>query len=638
METAQFDAEFADAVVRSFRDDAIRTAVLIDDEFPTYLQMRGAAVEDEFKEIGRAANLYGFFHQRGLICDIENWRKPDEADLDLIDKVRKSDLVVLDYRLGTGGPKTALEILRHLAVSSHFNLVVLYTNDPLSKVALSAAAAMRGLAPPHPKSVPTAEALAEAEAILNREEFREVDATALAAYLARGETPWMPDLQAAMTEAEIHLRSLRPLTDHVARSWIKEVSEGHMPTGGPLLELRCDLTNAGTMWIHCGSCFVAVVDKLKPGNDEDEGTYVWNRVGAALRAWRPNFYRLVLSDIQNALELEAVTDHEAWLDDNLCLGLGLYLLESDDAAAGKMEAGAVAGSAQSLIDRFVDLIRRRLATHVKITETATSVLSARLSTALGASRPGETGRHVRARELAHVAPDAACDWRGKVLPAVNAFMISDEFRGDHITTGSVLRSGESDYWLCASPACDLEPRETGPVLLQLIRLTPIGPSTDKYSTGEHIVITTGKGPAVLTALNAVNRQPSLKVVLLPNGTGVVRVGTAAPVLTGWIASTIAPSAFDSALVRAPPPAAAAEPMIKAPAETVAELALGALEEAALTPQAEAPAQAEEPAPASHSGGGVAFTVVAQLRGTFATRFLLAAGQHLSRVGVDFIDL
>ncbi|MBZ9801178.1 response regulator receiver domain [Mesorhizobium sp. ES1-6] len=631
METAQFDANFADAVVRSFRDDAIRTAVLIDDQFPTYLQMRGAAVENEFEEVGRAANLYGFFHQRGLICDIENWRKPDEADLDLIDKVRKSDLVVLDYQLGVGGPKTALEILRHLAVSAHFNLVVLYTNDSLSKVALSAAAAMRGVATPDPKLVPSAEVLGEAEAILDREEFREVDADGLVAYLTRGETPWKDDLQAAMTEADMHLRSLRPLTDHVARSWIKQVSGGYVPVDGPLIELRCNLADASTIWIHGGSCFVAVVDKQKAGDDQAEGIYVWNRIGAALRAWRPNFYRLMLSDIQNTLELEAVTDHEAWLDDNLCLGLGLYLLESDDAAAGKMEGGAVAGSAQSLIDRFVDLIRRRLATHVKITETATSVISARLSTALGPPRPGETGRHVRARELAHVAADAACEWQEKVLPAVNAFMISDEFRGGHITTGSVLRSGETDYWLCVSPACDLEPRATGPVLLQLIRLTK-GPSTDKYSTGEHIVITTQKGPAVLTALNALNRQPSLKVVLLPNGTGVVREGAAAPVLTGWFASGMAPSAFDP-VIGAPPPAAA-EPVIEATAETVAEPDLAAVVEA--TPGA--PVEARQPAPAAHTGGGIAFTVVAQLRGTFATRFLMSAGQHLSRVGVDFIDL
>lgn len=632
METAQFDADFADAVVRSFRDDAIRTAVLIDDQFPTYLQIRAAGVEYEFKEIDRATNLYGFFHQRGLICDIENWRKPDEADLDLIDKVRKSDLVVLDYQLGAGGPKTALEILRHLAVSAHFNLVVLYTNDPLSKVALSAAAAMRGVAPPEPKLVPTAAVLGEAEAILDREEFREVDAGRLVSYLARGETPWRADLQAAMTEAEIHLRNLRALTDHVARSWIRQVSGGYTPVECPLLDLHCDFADAATMWIHCGSCFVAVVDKQKAGDDQDEGAYVWNRVGAALRAWRPNFYRLVLSEIQNALELEAVTDHEAWLDDNLCLGLGLYLLESDDAATGKTKAGVVAGSAQSLIDRFVDLIRRRLATHVKITETATSVLSARLSTTLGAPRPGETGRHVRARELAHVAPNATCEWQEKVLPAVNAFMISDEFRGGHITTGSVLRSGETDYWLCVSPACDLEPRETGPVLLQLIRLSK-GPSTDKYSTGEHVVINTDRGPVVLTALNALNRQPSLKAVLLPNGTGVVREGKAAPVLIGWFASTMASGVLGLAVVGADVPAAASKPVIEAPADTVSETAPAAPE-----PAREAAAEAGEPTLAASSGGRITFTVIAQLRGTFATRFLLAAGQHLSRVGVDFIDL
>lgn len=611
METAQFDADFADAVVRSFRDDAIRTAVLIDDQFPSYLQMRRPNLENDFKEVRRAENLYNFFHQRGLICDIENWRNPEEADLELIDKARKSDLVVLDYQLGTSGPRTALEILRHLAVSAHFNLVVLYTNDPLTKVALSAAAAMRGVALPDQKLVPTAEVLGEAAAILDREEFREVDSAGLVAYLTRGDTPWQADMQTAMAEVGMHLRSLRPLTDHVARSWIQQVTDGYTPVEGPLLELRCDISVSGTIWIHCGSCFVAVVDKLKTGAEQDEGSYVWNRMGAALRAWRPNFYRLVLSEIQNALELEAVADHETWLDDNLCLGLGLYLLESDDAAAGKMEAGAVAGSAQSLIDRFVDLIRRRLATHAKITETATSVLSARLSTGLGAPLLGETGRHTRARQLAHVAGEAPCDWQGNVLPAVNAFMMSDEFRGGHITTGSVLRSEEGQYWLCVSPACDLEPRETGPVLLQLLRLSPRA-SSNKYSTGQYIVIATGEGPKVLTALNEINRQPSLKVVLLPNGTSVLRNGKVAPTLTGWFASTITPGAVSPAGAVATSPVAST--MVK-----------------------ERLAEAGAPAPAA-GVGGIAFTVVAQLRGTFATRFLLAAGQHLSRVGVDFIDL
>jgi hypothetical protein len=250
------------------------------------------------------------------------------------------------------------------------------------------------------------------------------------------------------------------------------------------------------------------------------------------------------------------------------------------------------------------------------------MLSARLSTPLGAPRPGETGRHVRARELAHVASDAPCEWKEKVLPAINAFMISDEFRGAHITTGSVLRSGETDYWLCVSPACDHEPREAGPILLQLIGLSK-GKSTERYSTGEHIVINTNDGPAVLTALNSLNRQPSLKVVLLPNGTGVVREGNAAPVLTGWFASAMTPGAAANGAAEH---AVAEEPAMELLAETATEPAPKGLGSAAA------------PALAAKNGSSTAFTVVAQLRGTFATRFLLAAGQHLSRVGVDYIDL
>lgn len=613
MELAQFDAEFANAVVRSFRDDAIRTAVLIDDEFPTYRQMHDDEAKKKFKELDRAINLYGFFHQRGLICDIENWRNLGDAELDLINKVRKSDLVVLDYRLGAAGPKAALQILRQLAISPHFNLVVIYTNDPLSNVALSAAAAMRGVAPPEQKLVPNDDVLGEAEEILDREEFREVNAGFLASYLTHGKTQWKGDLQAAMQDAGLDLRNLRALTDHVARRWIRQVSGDHTPEEGRVLDLHCNIADTNTMWIHCGSCFVAVVGKQSAGDTQEEGSYVWERLDRALRAWQPNYYRLVLSEIQNALELEAIVDHEAWLDDNLCLGLGLYLLESDQAAAGKIAAGVVAGSAQKLIDRFVDIIRRRLATHVKVTDTATNLLLARLSTPLVDPRPTETGRHVRARELAHVSPDAQCDWGGKVLPAINAFMISDEFRGGHITTGSVLQSGGKDFWLCVSPACDLEPRETGPVLLQLIKLRN-GSSKSKYSTGERIVINTQDGPIVLTALNEDTRQPSLKVVVLPNGTGVVREADAPPLLTGW---------FASAMRQGNPAAGAAEP------DRAVQLAA----EVATT----GPGSAALPAQAAANSSSTTFTVVAQLRGTFATRFLLAAGQHLSRVGVDFID-
>ena len=65
MDLARFDAGYADAVVRSFRDDAIRTAVLIDDQFPSYTEMREAKDAD-FKEVERAIKLWTNPGETGL--------------------------------------------------------------------------------------------------------------------------------------------------------------------------------------------------------------------------------------------------------------------------------------------------------------------------------------------------------------------------------------------------------------------------------------------------------------------------------------------------------------------------------------------------------------------------------------------
>lgn len=627
MELEAFEAQFADAVERSFRDDAIRTAVLIDDQFPNYLQMRDAA-EADYKDADRAKRLYSFLHERGLICDIQNWRAPADANMDLVDKVRKSDLVVLDYQLGVGGPATALSILRHLAISSHFNLVVLYTGDPLRNVALAAAVAMRGLEPAPANKVPTGEVLGQAAEILEREEFREIDSPGLREYLTSGDTPWLTDLRVALQDAGIPLVNLKPLVDYVARAWIAQLFDNFEPAPDKILPLSCKLDDPDTIWIHCGSCFVAVVNKLEPGSVEDEGSFVWRRLGQALRNWRPNLYRLILSDIQNALEQEAVVDHEAWLDDNLCLGLGLYMLESETAAIGPRSRADVEGSTQSLIDRFVDLIRRRLATHNQVSNTAADLLEARLAVLPGVAAPDENVRHVRARELAHVGGNAAADWRSVILPAVNAFMVSDSFRGSHITTGTVLRTDANTYWLCVSPACDLEPRDDGPVVLQLIRLAKSNALPKVFSTGEYLAITDDDGPIILQALHTGSRQPSLKVAFLPGGTRVTR-DTAepegAPTISGWFATGASPTWLppvddDPAAAGSAPPAGPSPPLESG------EIAVDAAPEA---PPIEHQPTATNPL--------TIFTVASQLRNAFATRFLLTAGQHLSRIGVDFVD-
>ena len=640
MQPEAFEAKFADAVERTFRDDAIRTAVLIDDQFPDYLGMRDAT-DEEFKEIDRAKNIYAFMHRKGLICDIQNWRRPGDADMDLLDKIRKSDLILLDYELGAG-PKTALEMLRHLAVSPHFKLVVLYTAEAWVRVALAAAVAMRGLALAAPTLTPTPQLLEAAEDLLGQ--FREIDATGLSEYLTSGDIPWAADLREAMQKAQIEPKYLKPLADHIARRWTASLFDQFTPAG-PELSLHCAVEDPARMWIQCGNCFVAIVAKIPAAVAENEGDYVWRQLGEALRAWRPNLYRLILSEIQNALELEAVVDHEAWLNDDLCLGLGLYLLESEAAAEGRVPPSDVEGSTQNLVDRFVDLIRRRIAFYPRITGTAAELLNAKLTTAVGPSNHEKNARHVRARELAHVSARRKTDWQGKVLPTVNAFMVSDEFRGAHITTGTVLRGSDGTHWLCASPACDLVPRASAPVMVQLIRLVIERAPREKFSPGEYVIIGSLDGPVIMRALEVKTRQPSLAVLILPHGTRVTRSeSTTVPTIVGWIATddslrrssaVLAPSS-DTDGSRVSP--AHGNTSIPADARPV-EAPERAAEVATASPGETAVAAGEKVAQGQtlELVAPVVFTVASQLRSSFATRFLMAAGQHLSRIGVDFVD-
>ncbi|QGP77766.1 response regulator receiver domain [Sphingobium sp. WTD-1] len=624
MELEAFEARFADAVERSFRDDAIRTAVLIDDQFPDYLRMSDAT-DEEFSEIARAKHIYGFMHAKGLICDIQNWRVPDDMDVHLLDKARKSDLILLDYQLGAAGSKTALKILRHLAVSSHFNLVVLYTAEANANTALTVATAMRGLAPVQDDTAPSPEILEAAEDILAEERFYEIDAPGLRDYLTDGKIGWNNDLRQSMQTAGIHLSNLKSLADYVARQWIATLVDDYEPDASEL-PLGLNIGPDQPMWVHCGSCFVAIVQKLPSSSEEDEGEYVWGRLGSALRAWKPNIYRLILSEIQNALELEAVAHHENWLDDDLSLGLGLYLLESDEAASGVLSPSDIEGSAQSLIDRFVDIIRRRLATHDGISRTANDLLSARLSTTLGTAPAGESARRIRARELAHIAADRSIDWQQKVVPAVNAFMVSDAFRGGHVTTGTVLRDADDAFWLCASPACDLVPREDGPIVVQLIKLEKTGAPPERFTPGEFVVVGSTREITILRALDKKGRQPALTMLVLPGGTRVSRDGGRATT-SGWFATEAglrAASAAQGFPAAAAPEAAAPAQEIPAP---VGENA-NALDIEALP---------ELPGEAAQADAPFVLEIVAQLRSAFATRFLMAAGQHQSRIGVDYVD-
>ena len=104
--------------------------MLVDNQFPEYSDYGIPEKLDRFSETERAQALYKMFRIQNVLCDIAN--NAEELSVGVLDRIRKSDLVVLDYHLSNTDhtdASEAIRILAQLADSKHFNLVVVYTKQ-----------------------------------------------------------------------------------------------------------------------------------------------------------------------------------------------------------------------------------------------------------------------------------------------------------------------------------------------------------------------------------------------------------------------------------------------------------------------------------------------------------------------------
>ena len=150
-------------IVQTYRNDAIRSVLLIDDDYLPYKKLveNKNILSEKLNELGNsdstdiseykaklaeliklenindrsnvAKEFVDFFHKNKCICDVE-------SDTEYLDheKIRKSDLIVLDYYLKPEGSdnreELSLELISQLSNNKHMNIVVVYTNEPVNQV------------------------------------------------------------------------------------------------------------------------------------------------------------------------------------------------------------------------------------------------------------------------------------------------------------------------------------------------------------------------------------------------------------------------------------------------------------------------------------------------------------------------
>ena len=586
------DAAYEAAVKKAFVTNPLRSVLLIDDEFPTFSDLACGETKEnkkKFAQKDRALGLYQGFRSRQMICDFEN----EVADLK-IERFRKSDLIILDYHLGPGNNncESSINLLRNLSSSKHFNTVIVYTVEPkLDKVWLEIMASLSG---GWTNFSPKEDALAHWNELTDSEELPTASLEAQMQFAMRQNIRDLeiPVRQAADKELERLGVPLDLCSDiitamihsEMGRRAGKYASEPHRHTIGGYRE--------EVYWIQTQNSFVTILQKDDDKEVGDKSMRLMSCLNESLLAWNPNLFQILVSEIQNILELEALaTADELLREATTQTALWYYLLETlgciDPRTNTDVKAPLV-----DIINKIVDGIRRRLSTDDKLLNLASQALLGELKD-FGWTNDTwpERGSKDMFRKVSRIARTEGIVKMQDVFFRLNGFLSTELFNCAHLTTGTICFFPDSDeYFVMASPACDLmvrEPREeqrwansihplTAVVAISLQPVASIDSALSKATRAQHIFLERGEEKKVFKIVNS-SGQPSYEIFFAKNEGRIRHVD-------GKLLLDVARVLPNLVLVDAE------------------------------------------------------FEVIGQLRNVNATRVLHMTGQHLSRIGLDFLNM
>ncbi len=274
-------------------------------------------------------------------------------------------------------------------------------------------------------------------------------------------------------------------------------------------------------------------------------------------------------------------DPKIFSDPSRQIGLSHYLLEelsSEDDPESAIE---------SVIDRVVETLRHRISADRPMREFAAGVL-ADIREKLG-------DKLTSGDALANAAAFAHVDHNtdpNKVISFLNAFLSTEAFGKSRITTGTVFRKGD-EFWMVATPACDLTSRAPGaaqawmksihPVRAMIavgLRKEELGDALKTATQGRHTFILDGEEMLCFSFLDKTTSTPNPEMFFVMEA--------------GRVVSTEGMSVFRGMSVMR---------------------------------------HNDEP----HLSDASEYTVVGQLRPNYASRVLQLAGAHLSRIAIDFFN-
>ncbi|WP_329760079.1 response regulator receiver domain [Acinetobacter pittii] len=526
---------YASLVTQTFCDNAIRSVMMIDDEFLSYpaliegLKSKQVLATKLVENSSRAAELEKFFQSKNILCDIDN-----SAEHAQWDKIRKSDLIIIDYHLENDSPKKTLEILNDLQTSQHMNLAVVYTNEPLETVWKQIASSLV-------KKYKTSDVLLE----LDIDELDEIwekiilDDTynlsndEISEYL---NTKLPPKRISNRIEADEELLSISSiikakydnpnddfqlidnLSTLICNYQLEQIS--HEFGINPTIESSKFISNKnGNKWIKINNIFICLVNKVDRSTSIDTPPQkIWDTLNESLIEWKPTYYQLMQSEIQNFIESNAfafsskhdneILSQAAWLNE---------ILKSTELSQFNIIQSLFKNLSEDLFFKF-----KKSSSLNRYIDNIFLVYKEKFTKYPSSNQQKSLEFCAKEMNIA-IGQDTYQD----MYHALNMHASSKNYEEKHISTGTVFLDKTYNKWyLCVSAACDMVPaqgndphhiRLTPHKIIKVLELFKVSKPRDALRNASHsnyIYILDGNKPLYLSIVTSSRPLPSIDYLLL----------------------------------------------------------------------------------------------------------------------------
>lgn len=478
-------SQLADRAPRT-AGEAVTATAAPTTEMQPYVSMR---FKGRMEEVSRVQSLIAACRQRTRpwLVDVHDGQPGNGSDeLDIAPYLHHSDLMILDYHLrgNIDGGDRAIEILRKLASNDHFNLVIVYTKGVHGDIRKVYEEISLGLLSQDGFEYDEERAAAVESLIADWEDESDdgiqnklKDVISAFSYVKlrierdpqekdainqqiKGLLANCPaDVVSRSRDIEGRAESVRlDISTLVEWAMVQKHQEllPNMSQGG-LDQLQCAFSEDAN-WIRTENLFVTVINKdHQPA--ELEGLLV-----NALNAWAPGPHQLLMGKMRAEIDEQgAAAEAEVLSDKQLQAGwLRELLLQAEDKDRVVKHS----------IDRHWEALGDQIRPQVEIfAKDLCHIFHS-------ADRSTIEGRYIdsnitQADELAHL----------------NCYYSTKPVDRSHLTTGHVFKfdaddvSGQEEYWVCLSPACDLVPgqktggwhdRLGGALPFMAVQLKPVG--------------------------------------------------------------------------------------------------------------------------------------------------------------------